>query len=477
MFAASYVSDELARWKAEGVVRSVMIRNLAKLCLGWSYVFGAAGEMCTVGNRKSYAGNRPDYAASIRGVCPVLSDKQPACDGCQWVDTRIFDCRGFVRWLLSMVGVPLYGGTVTAQWEDSKNWVLKGDIKDMPRSLVCCVFRPSHTGMYTGDGWVRHCGGKKGQVVEEELPGSPRWERFGIPAGLYTNAELEAAGVKVDPAKNIPTLRKGNSGDEVAELQALLNAKCGSDLKVDGVFGAKTEAAVKAFQKANNLTVDGIVGPKTWSALGVQGDISAKPDSQDVWDTLYQAIKNPYGVAGLMGNLQAESGINPENLQNTGEKALGMTDRQYTEAVDDGSYTNFADDGFGYGISQWTYSSRKNSLLNYAKKACASIGDMSMQLSFLLDELRFEYSSVWYVLLNAASVREASDVFMLKYEKPKNVSEENQAKRAELGQAFFDKFAERLPIVKNNDFEQEIEELKARIAVLERRVDSLFDQI
>lgn len=269
MYTASYVSSELARMKSAGTSKADMIRKLAKLCLGWPYVFGAAGSMCTVGNRKSCAGNRPDHADSIYVACPVLSNQQPACDGCKWVDTRIFDCRGFTRWLLAQVGVPLFGGTVTAQWEDSKNWVVKGDIKDMPRSLVCCVFRPSHTGMYTGDGWVRHCGGRKGQVVEEELPGSPRWERFGIPAGLYTNAELEAAGVKFDPAKNIPTLRKGNSGDEVAELQAMLNAKYGYDLEVDGVFGAKTEAAVKAFQLAKGLTADGIVGPKTRAALGI----------------------------------------------------------------------------------------------------------------------------------------------------------------------------------------------------------------
>lgn len=277
MYTASYVSGELARMKAAGGSKADMIRNLAKLCLGWDYVFGAAGAMCTVANRKSYAGSRPDHADSIYKACPVLSGNQPACDGCPWVDTRIFDCRGFTRWLLAMVGVPLFGGTVTDQWEDNKNWVVKGDIQDMPRSLVCCVFRPSHTGMYTGDGWVRHCGGKKGQVVEEELPGSPRWERFGIPAGLYTDAELEAAGVKFNPAKNIPTLRKGNSGDEVAELQALLNAKYGAELEVDGVFGSKTEAAVKAFQKACGLTADGVVGPKTWAAMGISQD-TGNPD-------------------------------------------------------------------------------------------------------------------------------------------------------------------------------------------------------
>lgn len=59
-------------------------------------------------------------------------------------------------------------------------------------------------------------------------------------------------------------LKKGSRGDEVRKLQAKLN------LKADGIFGPKTELAVKAFQKANDLSVDGIVGAKTWSKLGYE---------------------------------------------------------------------------------------------------------------------------------------------------------------------------------------------------------------
>lgn len=280
MYSASFVDSQVKGMKAEGVSRAEIVRYLTGYCQGWGYVFGAAGDMCTPANRKKYASYRPDHAAAIRGACPVLSSKQPACDGCKWVDTRVFDCRGFTRWLLAMVGVPLFGGTVTAQWETASNWVVKGtDMNALPRGLVCCVFRPSHTGMYTGDGWVRHCGGKKGQVVEESLPGSPRWERWAIPAGLYTGAELEAAGVTFDSSKNIPTLRKGNSGDEVAELQMLLNAKYDYNLEIDGVFGAKTEAAVKSFQQGKGLTADGVVGAKTWKALGVSGNTNPPADN------------------------------------------------------------------------------------------------------------------------------------------------------------------------------------------------------
>lgn len=68
-------------------------------------------------------------------------------------------------------------------------------------------------------------------------------------------------------AKNAdPTLREGDSGTAVAELQRLLNAK-GANLIVDGIFGASTQTAVIKFQQSNGLVADGIVGPKTWLAL------------------------------------------------------------------------------------------------------------------------------------------------------------------------------------------------------------------
>ena len=76
-------------------------------------------------------------------------------------------------------------------------------------------------------------------------------------------------GVNADgstPAVTMPLLKKGSSGDAVKKLQQTLNSK-GYKLSEDGDFGSKTEAAVKAFQKANGLEVDGEVGPMTWGAL------------------------------------------------------------------------------------------------------------------------------------------------------------------------------------------------------------------
>ncbi len=64
-------------------------------------------------------------------------------------------------------------------------------------------------------------------------------------------------------------LRIGSKGPEVARLQRLLNQKVqpSPNLVVDGDFGNRTDAAVRAFQRSRGLTVDGVVGPRTWAAL------------------------------------------------------------------------------------------------------------------------------------------------------------------------------------------------------------------
>ncbi|WP_448628540.1 peptidoglycan-binding domain-containing protein [Geodermatophilus sp. URMC 64] len=74
-----------------------------------------------------------------------------------------------------------------------------------------------------------------------------------------------------------PLVRQGAREHPVRTLQHLLRAR-GKTVAVDGIFGPKTDAAVRAFQDEKNLTVDGIVGPRTWSALiitvrrGSEGD-------------------------------------------------------------------------------------------------------------------------------------------------------------------------------------------------------------
>lgn len=72
-------------------------------------------------------------------------------------------------------------------------------------------------------------------------------------------------------------LKKGSVGFAVSAVQWKLNAS-GHDLVIDGDFGSKTVAAVRAFQKANDLEVDGIVGQVTWGALDI-GSAGTSPEA------------------------------------------------------------------------------------------------------------------------------------------------------------------------------------------------------
>ncbi len=163
-------------------------------------------------------------------------------------------------------------------------------------------------------------------------------------------------------------------------------------------------------------------------------------NAKKIWDSLKSRGLNDFAVAGIMGNLYAESGLQPNNLQNSYQKSLGFTDESYTEEVDNGNYDNFVKDCAGYGLAQWTFWTRKQALLNYAREYGSSIGDLTMQLGFFWQELQ-GYKGIMQELKTATSVRAASDVILLQYERPRDQSETVRKKRASYGQKFYDEYA------------------------------------
>ena len=165
-------------------------------------------------------------------------------------------------------------------------------------------------------------------------------------------------------------------------------------------------------------------------------------NEKTIWKKLLAAGMTIAGAAGLMGNLYAESGLNPKNLQQTYERSLGYTDDSYTDAVDNGKYTNFVRDNAGYGLCQWTFWTRKEALLKFARERNCSIGDLDMQLDFLLKELKSGYAGVWKTLCSTSDVRTASDAVMCQYECPADVSASARNKRAGFGQKYYDMLAD-----------------------------------
>ena len=159
-----------------------------------------------------------------------------------------------------------------------------------------------------------------------------------------------------------------------------------------------------------------------------------------IWDKLRAAGLSEAGTAGLMGNLKAESDLDPENLKNSFEGRLGYNDSGYTSSVDFGSYAHFADDGAGYGLAQWTYPTRKAALLAFAKSQKKSVGDLDLQLDFLVKELREEYPSLFRELCAASNVQTASDAVLTQFERPADMSEAVKVKRAGFAEEFLREF-------------------------------------
>ena len=166
-----------------------------------------------------------------------------------------------------------------------------------------------------------------------------------------------------------------------------------------------------------------------------------------VWDKLKAVIGNDYGVSGLMGNLYAESGIRSNNLQNSYEKKFGLTDEQYTQQVDNGTISReqFSRDSAGMGIAQWTYWSRKQNLYDFAKQQKASIGSLAMQVDFLIQELSTSYKGVLNALKTATSVKQASDVVLTQYERPRDQTDKVKEQRASYSLDFYNKYAGATP--------------------------------
>lgn len=169
--------------------------------------------------------------------------------------------------------------------------------------------------------------------------------------------------------------------------------------------------------------------------------LRGKDNAEKIWNFFLDEGFSIYGIAALMGNLSAESGLDPKNLQNSCEKRLNYTDAEYTAAVDNGTYKNFTYDGAGYGLPQFTFPSRKEAFYKYAKDVGKSIGDLETQLLFMVKEMKKDFKSVYSALKTASDVKTASDLVLKKYEAPKDQSDAVKRKRAEYGQEYFNRFS------------------------------------
>ena len=130
--------------------------------------------------------------------------------------------------------------------------------------VVICHSEGYQRGIASNHGDVMHWFPKYGKSMDtfrKDVDATMR----GVSTGTTTTEPKGENTVNIE----LTVLKRGSKGDQVKAVQRMLYSM-GYDLgasKVDGDFGSKTEAAVRAYQKKNGLEADGIVGSATWKKL------------------------------------------------------------------------------------------------------------------------------------------------------------------------------------------------------------------
>lgn len=174
-----------------------------------------------------------------------------------------------------------------------------------------------------------------------------------------------------------------------------------------------------------------------------EGNLTGNGNDEKIWNYLRSKGYSKEGTAAVMGSLYKESGLLPNNLQNSFNKKFGLSDADYTSQVNSGKYSKdkFANDSGGYGLAQWTYHSRKANLYDATVSKGRSISSLKDQLDLLDTELaNYGLSNT---IKNATNISDANRVFTHDFERPAGSTDYNSVTytgRLQAAQGYYDKF-------------------------------------
>lgn len=147
--------------------------------------------------------------------------------------------------------------------------------------------------------------------------------------------------------------------------------------------------------------------------------LTHKKNAALTWVFLQEGMGlNKTQAAAAMGNIFAESAFSCANAQNTSGYP----------GDDNYSYVYDTTDGVGYGLMQWTHSSRKTGLNNMATSMSRSVSNLGVQLAYLRAEAEGTYRNGWNLFKQATSLNQASDIFVDRMLQP--ASPDYQARRS-----------------------------------------------
>ncbi len=235
---------------------------------GSIYVLGSQGQ---TGSQitESWIKYREHYIASNYNRAIALWKKRLAAG---YKNLHAYDCSGLImKWLIDN-GHAKSDKTANGIYFDLCSSISRSALQtgDLVFQKYSSKNRMYHCGIYMGDGTVVHSKGRSDGVVREAIS-KTSWNRYG---------RLKSFGSAV-PGDKWTRLLKITSpymyGADVTAVQTELKDKGYDPGGIDGFYGPKTEAAVKAFQKAGGLEADGIVGPATWAALFDETETNPDP--------------------------------------------------------------------------------------------------------------------------------------------------------------------------------------------------------
>lgn len=248
----------------------------------WGYIWGTAGILWTEARQKQ----KVDYMISKYGQnwqknADAKKDNyySAALNGSKWIGHTVADCSGLFAWAFKKLGRAIAHGSnsIYDRYCTSDKGKLTAEKRKalLPGTAVFTgdASAHGHIGLYVGNGKVIEASGTIAGVCTSNITAG-KWTYYGILKNVdYSeyigNTDQPEPAAPTGTGNNFQTVRKGDKGEKVRELQTLLAAK-GYDLGkygIDGDFGSATLAAVKAFQADHGLTADGIAGPLTWAAL------------------------------------------------------------------------------------------------------------------------------------------------------------------------------------------------------------------
>ena len=142
-------------------------------------------------------------------------------------------------------------------------------------------------------------------------------------------------------------------------------------------------------------------------------------NSEKIYNFLVKAGYTPAGACGILANLDRESGLLPNNLENTYNAKYG-SDSYYTNSVNNKTYSkdSFVNDGAGYGVAQWTFPTRKRGLYEHTVERGISIDNLEAQLEYLVKELTQMFKSLDTFLRTTDNYNVACDKFLTQFENP-----------------------------------------------------------